>query len=106
MIAWRLLYATLLSRAVPEASCLCLLSEPEWQALYCAIHHTTLLPPAPPSLKQTTRWIAQLGGFLNRKGDGNPGVTVMWKGFQHLSDLTYMYLIFRPLPFFKDVGND
>lgn len=106
VIAWRVLYATMLSRAVPEASCLALLNDPEWQALYCAIHHTTILPPTPPTLHQAVRWIAQLGGFQNRKRDGHPGVTVVWKGFQHLSDLTYMYLVFRPQPPFKDVGND
>jgi hypothetical protein len=106
VIAWRILYATMLSRVVPEGSCLSLLNEAEWQALFCAINHTTLLPPTPPSLKQAIRWIAQLGGFLNRKGDGHPGAMVLWKGFQHLSDLTYMYLIFRPQPPFTDVGND
>jgi hypothetical protein len=106
VIAWRVLYATMLSRTVPEASCLALLNEPEWQALYCAIHHTTILPPTPPTLHQAVRWIAQLGGFQNRKRDGYPGVTVIWKGFQHLSDLTYMYLVFRPQSPLKDVGND
>jgi hypothetical protein len=106
VIAWRVLYATMLSRSVPELSCLALLNEPEWQALYCAIHNTTILPPAPPSLNQAVRWIAQLGGFQNRKRDGHPGATVIWKGFQHLSDLTYMYLVFRPQSLFKDVGKD
>lgn len=106
VIAWRVLYATMLSRAAPEMSCLALLNEAEWQALYCAIHNTTLLPATPPSLNQAVRWIAQLGGFQNRKGDGHPGVTVIWKGFQHLSDLTYMYLVFRPQPPFKNVGKD
>lgn len=105
VIAWRVLYATMLSRAAPDVSCLALLNDAEWQALYCAIHHTTILPPIPPTLNQAVRWIAQLGGFQNRKGDGHPGVTVIWKGFQHLSDLTYMYLVFRPQPPLKDVGN-
>ena len=106
VIAWRVLYATMVSRSVPDVSCLALLNEPEWQALYCAIHNTTILPPTPPSLNQAVRWIAQLGGFQNRKRDGHPGVTVIWKGFMHLSDLTYMYLIFRPQPPFRNVGND
>jgi hypothetical protein len=106
VIAWRVLYATMLSRAAPTLSCLALLNDAEWQALFCAIHHTTILPPTPPTLKQAVRWMAQLGGFQNRKRDGHPGVTVIWKGFQHLSDLTYMYLVFRPLAPLKDVGND
>jgi hypothetical protein len=106
VIAWRVLYATMLSRAVPDLPCSVLLDEPEWQALYCTIHKSTILPLAPPSLGQAVRWVAQLGGFQNRKNDGHPGVTVIWKGFQHLSDLTTMYLIFRPKSPSKDVGND
>jgi hypothetical protein len=44
------------------------------------------------------RWIAHLGGFQGRKGDGEPGVTVLWKGFQELVALTAMYQIMRPKP--------
>lgn len=88
VIAWRVLYATMLSRAVPEASCLALLNEPEWQALYCAIHHTTILPPVPPTLHQAVRWIAQLGGFLGRRRDGEPGPIVVWRGLQQLRAIT------------------
>jgi Transposase Tn5 dimerisation domain len=42
------------------------------------------------------RWIAQLGGSLNRKSDGPPGVTVLWKGFQQLVEITAMYQSMRP----------
>lgn len=98
VIAWRLLYATMLARAVPEAPCTLLLDEDEWQALYCRIHRVALAPPKPPSLRQAVRWLAQLGGFQGRKGDGEPGVTVLWKGFQHLVDTTAMYQIMRPPP--------
>ena len=43
-------------------------------------------------LKRTAS--AQLG----RKRDGEPGVTVLWKGFQHLVDIAAMYRIMRPAP--------
>lgn len=46
---------------------------------------------------QAVRWIAQLGGFQGRARDGEPGVTVLWRGFQHLTDLTTMYRIMKPL---------
>ena len=101
----RILYATLLSRVGPELPCTTLLEESEWQALYCHIHHTTVLPDQPPPLAQAVRWIAQLGGYLGRKRDGPPGATVLWRGFQRLIDLTAMYLIFRP-PRRINVGND
>jgi hypothetical protein len=105
VIAWRLLYATLLARVLPDVACTALLEEGEWQALYCHIHQTTHLPPAPPPLAQAVRWIAQLGGFLGRKGDGPPGVTVLWRGFQRLIDLTAMYHVFRPPRRSRNVGK-
>jgi hypothetical protein len=98
VIAWRILYATMLSRAMPEAPCTALLEPEEWQALYCAIHVTATPPATPPPLRQAVHWIGRLGGFLARRGDGEPGVTVLWRGFQHLTDLTCMYRIMRPPP--------
>jgi hypothetical protein len=96
VIAWRILYATMLARALPDAPCTVLLDADEWQALYCRIHRVALAPAKPPSLRTAVRWIGQLGGFVGRKGDGEPGVTVMWRGFQRLVDLTEMYRIMHP----------
>jgi hypothetical protein len=96
VIAWRIIYATMLSRVLPEAPCTAILEPEEWQALYCRLHQTATLPEPVPTLRQAVHWIARLGGFLDRPGDGEPGVTVLWKGFQHLRDLTAMYHIFRP----------
>ncbi|NER26043.1 MAG: hypothetical protein F6J96_36220 [Symploca sp. SIO1C2] len=46
------------------------------------------------------RWIAQLGGFLGRKSDGEPGVKTLWRGIQRLNDLAAMWQMlaknFRP----------
>jgi hypothetical protein len=105
VIAWRVIYGTMLARVVPEAPCTALLEDDEWQALWCAIHRRPMLPASPPPIGTAVRWIAQLGGFLGRKGDGAPGVTVLWRGFQHLVDLTTMYRIMRPPTPEKDVGK-
>jgi len=96
VIAWRILYTTMLARAAPTLPCTVALEDAEWQALYCTIHHVPTPPSEPPSLYTAVRWIAQLGGFLGRKGDGEPGPTVLWRGFQHLVDLTTMYRILSP----------
>jgi hypothetical protein len=98
VIAWRILYTTMLARTVPEVPCTVVLEEEEWQGLYCRIHRVALAPAKPPTLQQAVRWIAQLGGFQGRKGDGEPGVMVLWKGFQHLVDIAAMYRIMRPPP--------
>jgi hypothetical protein len=95
VIAWRIVYATRLSRTLPELPCTVLLALEEWQALYCATHHTATPPATPPTLHEAVQWIARLGGFLGRPGDGEPGVTVLWRGFQHLADLTRMYALLR-----------
>jgi hypothetical protein len=98
VIAWRILSATMRARAAPELPCTVRLDEDEWQARSGRINRVSIPPKQPPTLRQAMRWIAQLGGCLGRKRDGEPGVTVLWKGFQHRVDLTAMYRIMRPLP--------
>ena len=97
VVAWRILYATLLARDLPDAPASVLLERDEWAALCCTIQHVPTPSTEPPSLRQAVRWIAQLGGFQGRARDGEPGVTVLWRGFQHLTDLTTMYRIMKPL---------
>jgi hypothetical protein len=98
VIAWRVFYATMLARAVPDMPCDVLLEIDEWQALYCAIHHCSTPPESPPSLGEAVRWIAQLGGFVGRRRQDQPGTETVWRGFQHLTDLTRMYRIMRSVP--------
>ena len=95
VVAWRVLGLTFQSRDTPEMSCEAFLDRDDWQALACYMNHTLTPPPQPPTLKQAARWIAQLGGFLGRKGDGDPGVTVMWRGLQRLYDLVAMWRLFN-----------
>jgi Transposase Tn5 dimerisation domain len=95
VLAWRIFYATMLARAVPDAPCSVLLEPDEWQALSCAIHRVPIPPAEPPTLGQAVTWIAQLGGFVGRRRRDRPGPEVMWRGFQHLGDLTTMYCIMR-----------
>lgn len=111
IIAWRIFYATLLARVVPDMSCSAFLQQEEWEALYCRIHHTPIPPATAPPLRQAVRWIARLGGFLARASDGEPGSKTLWQGFQELIPMTEMYRIMKPhlkpgLPRSKNVGND
>jgi hypothetical protein len=39
------------------------------------------------TVRDFVRGVAKLGGFLGRKGDGNPGVRALWRGYQRLQDM-------------------
>jgi hypothetical protein len=104
IVAWRILFATMLSRALPDIPCTAFFENVEWQALYCAVYHTNRVPETAPSLRDAVRMVAQLGGFLGRKQDGEPGVTTLWKGFQRLPDFLLMYRLLRP-PAVQNVGK-
>jgi hypothetical protein len=95
VIAWRILYATMLARVVPDIACTAILSDDEWQALYCRIHRSPTPPATAPPLRQAVRWIAKLGGFIGRASDGEPGTQTLWKGFQELLPMTEMYRIMK-----------
>ena len=102
LVAWHLLYLTYQARQTPDAPCTVALQAVEWQALFAFIKRTQRLPADPPSLRQAIRWIAQLGGFLGRKGDGEPGVKVLWRGWSRLQDIVATWTITHPT---LNVGN-
>lgn len=96
IVAWRLLWITYQARYHPQTPADTVLATHEWQALYCTIHQTPIPPVSPPSLNTCVRWIAQLGGFLARKGDGEPGVKTIWQGLQRLHDIAQTWLLLSP----------
>jgi hypothetical protein len=93
VVAWRILHLTKLGREHPDVPCTVYFSEMEWKALLTYINRSAVLPSEPPTLREATRMVASLGGFLGRKGDGEPGTQTLWLGLQRLDDLTAMYAI-------------
>ncbi len=85
IIAWRVLYLTLLGRDCPQMPCNVVFAEEEWRAVYIV---TKRQPPpeTPPSLDAMVRMVASFGGLLNRKGDGFPGPQSLWIGLQRTRD--------------------
>jgi Transposase DNA-binding/Transposase Tn5 dimerisation domain len=98
IVAWRLHALSELARSTPSAPCTVALSALQWRALYATIHKTTTIPSEPVSLAQAIRWIAQLGGFLARKGDGDPGVKTIWRGWRKLDTITTTWALFDHSP--------
>jgi hypothetical protein len=83
IIAVRLMHVTYLARVQPEAPATEVFSQEEIEALH--IRLTRTLPASePPTLREVVRMIGRLGGHLGRKGDGEPGLTVLWRGWMRL----------------------
>jgi hypothetical protein len=106
IVAWRLLWLTYEARLNSEQSCEVALEPFEWQALYCYIHQAPFPPPQPPSLQQAVLWIARLGGFLARHGDGPPGVKTLWRGLRRLHDIAATWRLLHSIPLTTSVSGD
>ncbi|MBL8117165.1 MAG: IS4 family transposase [Anaerolineae bacterium] len=102
LVAWRILWLTYQARLTPDAPCTVALQPSEWQALYLFTQRQRHLPINPPSLRQAVHWIAQLGGFLGRTGDGEPGVKALWRGWTRLHDIVATFILLQSP---QDVGN-
>jgi hypothetical protein len=72
VVAWRIARLMRLGRTCPDLDAALLFERDEWQAAY--ILNRKKVPKTPPRLNEVVRLVAMLGGFLARKGDGEPGV--------------------------------
>jgi len=102
-VAWRLLWLTYLGRTAPQAPATVALTTLEWQTLV-RLRAPRQSLRQPPPLGQALAWLAQLGGHPGRRGDGFPGVKVLWRGFTRLQDIVLGVLLVTTAPH-PDVGN-
>ena len=84
VVAWRIARLMRLGRTCPDLDAALLFEQDEWQAAY--ILNRKKVPKTPPRLNEVVRLVAMLGGFLARKGDGEPGVKTIWLGLQRIVD--------------------
>lgn len=71
VVAWRIGHLMRIGRTHPEGDA-GLVFEPDEIRVAYALHGKR--PPTTPQVNQVLRLIAMLGGFIGRKGDGEPGV--------------------------------
>ena len=84
-VAARIVLLRDLARENPEAPALEVLEKDEAEALVNHFGKGKPLPIEKLTIGQAVLWIGRLGGHLNRKRDGMPGVRTMWRGLQALS---------------------
>jgi hypothetical protein len=91
LVAWRVLALTRAARqpkSTPAGECF---GEDELAVLKQLQLKKGRVVPAEMTVREGVRLVAQLGGFLARKGDGEPGSMTLWRGLECLSQLTLGY---------------
>lgn len=83
VVAWRVGLLMRLGRSCPQWDAERLLTREEWQAAWIVARQK--VPDKTPTLRQALHMIARLGGFMGRKGDGEPGVKSLWIGLQRVA---------------------
>ena len=95
VVAWRIGHLMRVGRTHPELDASIAFEPDEIRVAY-ALHGKR--PPPKPKVNQVLRLIAMLGGFIGRKGDGEPGVKSIWLGLQKIRT------VIQALPFIQ-AGN-
>jgi hypothetical protein len=90
IIGVRLMHVAYLARARPDLPATEVFSAVEVQVLHLRV--TKALPPADqsPTLREIVRMLGKLGGHLGRKGNGEPGVLILWRGWMRLYESVEM----------------
>jgi hypothetical protein len=81
VVAWRIAHLMRLGRTSPDLDATRFF---DWAEIRAAYMRSKAGPPAAPTLNEVLRLIAGFGGFLARKGDGEPGVQTIWKGLRKI----------------------
>ena len=84
VVSWRIGRLMRLGRTCPDLPASLMFDPDEIKAAYVLTKKPT--PTLPPRLNEVVRRVAMLGGFLARKGDGEPGVKTIWIGLQRIMD--------------------
>jgi hypothetical protein len=85
ILAWRVLWLTMLNRTAPQASPRLVFTPLEIRLLDRVVKNKTVSPA--PTLAHYLTKIARLGGYLARAKDPPPGNMVLWRGLSRLTDI-------------------
>lgn len=95
IVAWRLLYLMRLGRACPDLPCDLVFEESEWKAVVVVLKGRPALAQK-PTLGEMVHMVAELGGYVRRKNDPQPGMKSMWIGFMQVAAFARCWEAFGP----------
>ncbi len=87
IMAWRILALMKLGRALPNVPASLLYTLEELEVLSRAVKKKTSQPASELTLGEANWMVAKLGGWLGRKGDGEPGAESLASGLRRLQDM-------------------
>jgi len=97
IVAWRVMYLTMLGREAPEMPCNVVFEDYEWKSLYAFVHRDlAAVPESTPTLGEAVPLVGRLGGHLGRKHDMPAGVKSIWLGIGRLYDIGAAWQAFGP----------
>lgn len=91
VVAWRILHLTKLARESPETDAREVALPEEITVLERWLSAMKEKKRTIQSAHDFVRAVALLGGFMGRRGDGEPGTKVLWQGLKRLEDLLIGY---------------
>ena len=95
IIAWRVLYLTMLGRECPELRCDVLFTADEWKPVW-KVTCDEPIPEVAPNLSKFLLLLAQLGGHNGRTKEGAPGPQSIWVGIRRMTDFAMAWRAFGP----------
>jgi len=84
VVAWRVAYLMQSGSIFPTLDATLFFHPDEIRGAYLLTKKK--LPDKQPTINEVLCLVAQLGGFLNRKSDGEPGAKTIWIGLQRAMD--------------------
>jgi hypothetical protein len=82
VVAWRVTYLMRMGRTCPDLDASLFFDPDEIRGAHLLTKKK--MPTTPPTLNEVVRLIAQVGGFLGRKSDGEPGAKTLWRGLEQV----------------------
>ena len=82
VVAWRITYLMRKGRTCPDLDAALFFDPDEIRGAHLLTKKK--MPTTPPTLNTVVRLIAQVGGFLGRKSDGEPGAKTIWRGLDQV----------------------
>jgi len=95
VVAWRIEHLKTAARATPKSPCSNYYEPHEWHAIVAFVTRQPADPSRPPAMQEFIGLIAQLGGYINKRSQGPPGSTTLWRGMSQFETIVQAYQIFN-----------